>query len=154
MENAEALKGKQVARIMTSDFPTYFVLVTRHRIEMREMGTEGGSISSSVVPEIQAVVPAQSLVKQIRIGIQAIQVHQEVVERVLGASVRLGFSAILTIEPRRRKFHKPITLAIPVSKAYKQENLNQEPVEAQTLRLLCSITGIVWCFSLSVEYRF
>lgn len=54
---------------------------------------------------------------------------------------RFAFSPIVTIEPRRRKFHRPITITLPVPKAFRQADLNIEPPENQKLRLLCSITG-------------
>jgi len=45
------------------------------------------------------------------------------------------------VEPRRRKFHKPITLTIPVPQAAGKGMINQYTGETPTLRLLCSITG-------------
>jgi hypothetical protein len=55
---------------------------------------------------------------------------------------RVAVSPIVTVEPRRRKFHKPITLTIPVPKASQKGMLNQYGgQETPTLRLLCSITG-------------
>jgi len=47
----------------------------------------------------------------------------------------------VTVEPRRRKFHKPITLTIPVPQAANKGMINQYSGDAPTLRLLCSITG-------------
>lgn len=54
---------------------------------------------------------------------------------------RVAVSPICTIEPRRRKFHKPITLTIPVPQAATRGMINQYTGDAPTLRLLCSITG-------------
>ena len=55
---------------------------------------------------------------------------------------RVAVSPIVTVEPRRRKFHKPITLTIPVPKASQKGMINQYGgSDAPTLRLLCSITG-------------
>ena len=53
----------------------------------------------------------------------------------------MACSPIVTVEPRRRKFHKPITLTIPVPKAAQKGMINQYPNENPSLRLLCSITG-------------
>ena len=47
----------------------------------------------------------------------------------------------MTVEPRRRKFHKPITLTIPVPVAASKGMINQYSGDTPTLRLLCSITG-------------
>ena len=63
----------------------------------------------------------------------------ELVSKMLGN--RVAVSPIVTVEPRRRKFHKPITLTIPVPKASQKGMLNQYGGDAPTLRLLCSITG-------------
>lgn len=54
---------------------------------------------------------------------------------------RVAVSPIVTVEPRRRKFHKPITLTIPLPQAATRGMINQYAGDAPTLRLLCSITG-------------
>lgn len=53
----------------------------------------------------------------------------------------MAVSPIVTVEPRRRKFHKPITLTIPLPQAATRGMINQYNGDAPTLRLLCSITG-------------
>lgn len=65
--------------------------------------------------------------------------HTELVKKILGN--KATFSPIVTLEPRRRKFHKPITMTIPVPKASSDVMLNGFGGDAPTLRLLCSITG-------------
>lgn len=70
---------------------------------------------------------------------QAQPTHSELVRKVLGS--KATFSPIVTLEPRRRKFHKPITMTIPVPKAASDAALNGFGGDAPTLRLLCSITG-------------
>ena len=66
-----------------------------------------------------------------------------VVSRMLGN--RVAVSPIVTIEPRRRKFHRPITLTMPLPRAAQKGMLNQygssATGDASTLRLLCSIMG-------------
>ena len=55
---------------------------------------------------------------------------------------RVAVSPIVTVEPRRRKFHKPITLTIPVPQAAQKGMLNQYGGAADTpssLRLLCNV---------------
>lgn len=58
---------------------------------------------------------------------------------------RVAVSPIVTIEPRRRKFHRPITLTMPLPRAAQKGMLNQyggaTAGDAPTLRLLCSIMG-------------
>ena len=73
--------------------------------------------------------------------IQAQPIPSELTAKLLGNSVAV--SPIVTIEPRRRKFHKPITLTIPVPVAAGKGMINQYQGDTPTLRLLCSITGKV-----------
>ncbi|XP_029669474.1 ankyrin-2-like [Formica exsecta] len=63
----------------------------------------------------------------------------ELTAKLLGNCVAV--SPVITIEPRRRKFHKPITLTIPVPQAANKGMINQYGGETPTLRLLCSIAG-------------
>nr|CAD7427610.1 unnamed protein product [Timema monikensis] len=72
---------------------------------------------------------------------QAQPVPAELTAKLLGN--RVAVSPIVTVEPRRRKFHKPITLTIPVPQAANKGMINQYSGDAPTLRLLCSITGRV-----------
>jgi ankyrin len=59
-----------VTRIVTTDFPIYFALVTRIRQETKIIGPDGGIISSTVVPQVQAVFPENAITKGIRVGLQ------------------------------------------------------------------------------------
>ena len=70
---------------------------------------------------------------------QAQPVSPDLISKMFGN--RVACSPIVTVEPRRRKFHKPITLTIPVPKAAQKGMINQYPNENPSLRLLCSITG-------------
>lgn len=55
---------------MTSDFPQYFAIVSRIRQENSNIGLEGGMLSSTVVPQVQAVFPNGALTKKIKVGLQ------------------------------------------------------------------------------------
>ncbi|CAI4225867.1 unnamed protein product [Auanema sp. JU1783] len=137
------LHTPRITRILTNDFPMYFAVVTRVRQEVHCVGPEGGVIMSSVVPRVQAIFPDGSLTKTIKVSVQAQPVPQEMVTRLHGN--RVAVSPIVTVEPRRRKFHKPITLCIPLPQSSNKGMLTQysgQPgQEPPTLRLLCSITG-------------
>ncbi|CCD61795.1 Ankyrin-2 [Caenorhabditis elegans] len=137
------LQTPRITRILTSDFPMYFAVVTRVRQEVHCVGPEGGVIISSVVPRVQAIFPDGSLTKTIKVSVQAQPVPQEMVTRLHGN--RVAVSPIVTVEPRRRKFHKPITLCIPLPQSNNRGMLTQysgqQGQEPPTLRLLCSITG-------------
>lgn len=63
----------------------------------------------------------------------------DVVRKILGG--KATFSPIVTLEPRRRKFHKPITMTLPVPRATRDPVHPAFGGDAPTLRLLCSITG-------------
>lgn len=60
----------RTTRILTTDFPHYFAVVTRVRQEVHAIGPEGGMVSSSVVPQVQAVFPQGALTKKIKVGLQ------------------------------------------------------------------------------------
>ncbi|XP_053317433.1 ankyrin-2 isoform X4 [Spea bombifrons] len=139
LDSPEELEKKRICRIITRDFPQYFAVVSRVKQDNNLIGPEGGILSSTVVPQVQAVFPEGALTKRIRVGLQAQPMHEDLVKKILGN--KASFSPIVTLEPRRRKFHKPITMTIPVPKASSEAILNGYGGEAPTLRLLCSITG-------------
>ncbi|RWS08707.1 ankyrin-2-like isoform X8, partial [Dinothrombium tinctorium] len=249
--------SSRITRILTTDFPQYFAIITRIRQEVHSIGPEGGMVSSTVVPQVQAIFPEGALTKKIKVGLQvgdqievmdneggsakkrkpvaikkfgenlrkkfrkkptvcesvdkvdktnanlsnhspkieqnncknespktnhlitksflkpkvvsnhnngckqgqntrnsgcfadcirmsipnldAQPIPSELVTKMLGN--RVAVSPIVTVEPRRRKFHKPITLTIPVPQAATRGMINQYSGDTPTLRLLCSITG-------------
>ncbi|XP_051021788.1 ankyrin-2 isoform X2 [Acomys russatus] len=139
LDSPEDLEKKRICRIITRDFPQYFAVVSRIKQDSNLIGPEGGVLSSTVVSQVQAVFPEGALTKRIRVGLQAQPMHSELVKKILGN--KATFSPIVTLEPRRRKFHKPITMTIPVPKASSDVVLNGFGGDAPTLRLLCSITG-------------
>ncbi|XP_060771629.1 ankyrin-2 [Neoarius graeffei] len=139
LDSPEELEKKRICRIITRDFPQFFAVVSRIRQDSHLIGPEGGVLSSSLVPQVQTVFPEGALTKRIRVGLQAQPIGPEVVKRILGN--KATFSPIVTLEPRRRKFHKPITMTIPIPKTSTSQSSNDMLGETPTLRLLCSITG-------------
>uniref|UniRef100_A0A4X2K6T6 Ankyrin 2 n=1 Tax=Vombatus ursinus TaxID=29139 RepID=A0A4X2K6T6_VOMUR len=139
LDSPEDLEKKRICRIITRDFPQYFAVVSRIKQDSNLIGPEGGVLSSTVVSQVQAVFPEGALTKRIRVGLQAQPMHSELIRKILGN--KATFSPIVTLEPRRRKFHKPITMTIPVPKASSDGMLNGFGGDTPTLRLLCSITG-------------
>ncbi|XP_074555179.1 ankyrin-2b isoform X8 [Halichoeres trimaculatus] len=139
LDTPEELERKRICRIITRDFPQYFAVVSRVKQDSNLIGPEGGILSSTVVPQVQAVFPEGALTKRIRVGLQTQPVNVDVVRKILGN--KATFSPIVTLEPRRRKFHKPITMTIPVPKSNSDPILNGFGGDTPTLRLLCSITG-------------
>ncbi|XP_072768812.1 uncharacterized protein [Nerophis lumbriciformis] len=140
LDNMEELQKKRICRIITKDFPQYFAVVSRIRQETNQMGPEGGTLCSRSVPLVQASFPEGALTKKIKVGLQAQPVPDDTVKKILGN--RATFSPIVTVEPRRRKFHKPITMTIPVPPLSGEGLSNGYKGDCTPcLRLLCSITG-------------
>uniref|UniRef100_A0A8C1UR40 Ankyrin 3a n=1 Tax=Cyprinus carpio TaxID=7962 RepID=A0A8C1UR40_CYPCA len=140
MDSPAELEKKRICRITTKDFPQYFAVVSRIKQESDYMGPEGGVLSSEAVPMVKAAFPQGALTKKIRVGLQAQPLPEDIVRTITGN--RASFSPIVTVEPRRRKFHKPITMTIPVPPRAKEAVANGRKGEpAPCLRLLCSITG-------------
>ncbi|CAH8650718.1 unnamed protein product [Schistosoma haematobium] len=141
----EELRAKSIHRILTYDLPQYFALITRIKQELILIGPEGGTLTSTVVPDVHVRFPQGALQKRIRVGLQVHPVDHELVTRMLGP--RVSVSPIVTIEPRRRKFHKPITLTIPLPKTAMSsssgvaDTKSRSTIDSPSLRLLCSITG-------------
>ncbi|XP_032775879.1 ankyrin-3 isoform X9 [Strigops habroptila] len=140
LDSIEELEKKRICRIVTKDFPQYFAVVSRIKQESNQIGPEGGVLSSTTVPRVQASFPEGALTKRIRVGLQAQPVPEEIVKKILGN--KATFSPIVTVEPRRRKFHKPITMTIPVPPPSGEGVTNGYKGDmTPSLRLLCSITG-------------
>ncbi|XP_060807559.1 ankyrin-2 [Amyelois transitella] len=140
-EDEKAWDAPRVTRILTHDFPQYFAVISRIRQEVHAIGPEGGMVSSSVVPQVQAVFPQGALTKKIKVGLQAQIIDSELTAKLLGRGVAV--SPVVTVEPRRRKFHKAITLSMPAPRPHTQGMTNQYSTSsAPTLRLLCSISGV------------
>jgi ankyrin len=66
----EDMNTHRITRILTTDFPQYFAIVSRVRQEVHAIGPDGGMVSSTVVPQVQAVFPPGALTKKIKVGLQ------------------------------------------------------------------------------------
>ncbi|XP_041117107.1 ankyrin-3-like isoform X4 [Polyodon spathula] len=140
LDSPDDLEKKRICRIFTKDFPQYFAVVSRIKQESNQMGPEGGVLHSMTVPMVRASFPEGALTKKIRVGLQAQPAPDEIVKKVIGN--KATFSPIVTVEPRRRKFHKPITMTIPVPPPSGEGVTNGYKGDTTPcLRLLCSITG-------------
>ncbi|KAH8272484.1 hypothetical protein KR044_009475, partial [Drosophila immigrans] len=137
----EDLHTNRIIRIVTYNLPHFFAVVSRVRQEVHVIGPDGGSVCSTAVPQVEAIFPSHALTKKIRVGLQAQPVDLIGCSKLLGQSVAV--SPVVTVEPRRRKFHKAITLSIPSPQTCNQGMVNASygAINAPTLRLLCSITG-------------
>lgn len=50
-------------------------MVSRVKQDSNLIGPEGGILSSTVVPQVQAVFPEGALTKRIRVGLQVVNYH-------------------------------------------------------------------------------
>lgn len=73
---------------MTTDFPNYFAVITRIRQEVHAIGPEGGMVSSTVVPQVQAIFPEGALTKKIKVGLQVRFKKQSAFSRLRAAFSR------------------------------------------------------------------
>lgn len=145
MDNHEDLQSRRITRIITNDFPRFFALITRVRQESQFIDEQGGLLTSTIISTVQAHIPEKSLQKRIRVSLHVLPISTQMIQRSFGS--RIHVSPVVTVEPRRRKFHKPITLTIPlpnkpnVSSSGTSKHGHAYTSDSQTLRLLCSITG-------------
>ncbi|XP_054030914.1 ankyrin-1 isoform X5 [Dryobates pubescens] len=139
LESLEELDKKRVCRIITNDFPLYFVVMSRICQDCDMIGPEGGCLKSTLVPMVQATFPDNAVTKKVRLALQAQPVPDELVTKLLGNQAT--FSPIVTVEPRRRKFHRPIGLRIPLPPSWKDNPRDSGEGDTTSLRLLCSVIG-------------
>lgn len=66
----EEINNNRICRFITYDFPQYFAIISRNHQEVHAIGPEGGMVSSTVVPQVQAVFPQGALTKKIKVGLQ------------------------------------------------------------------------------------
>ncbi|XP_039517623.1 ankyrin-1a isoform X3 [Pimephales promelas] len=139
LESQEELVKKRIRRIISTDFPLYFAVVSRIQQENDLIGPEGGSLTSKLVPLVQASFPETAVTKRVRLGLQAQPVPDELVAKLLGNQATFG--PVVTVEPRRRKFHRPIGLRIPLPPSWRSSPRDAGEGDTTSLRLLCSVIG-------------
>ncbi|XP_064163969.1 ankyrin-1 isoform X2 [Anguilla rostrata] len=139
LESLEELEKKRIRRIISTDFPLYFAVVSRVQQESDLIGPEGGQLSSKLVPLVQATFPETAVTKRVRLGLQAQPIPDELLTRQLGNQAT--FSPVVTVEPRRRKFHRPIGLRIPLPPSWRESPRDSGEGDTTSLRLLCSVIG-------------
>ena len=99
-----------ITTITTLQFPQYLAVISRPYQETVSLGPDGGVVRSQLEPQVQCSLPPHSISKQISLGVSVLPIKNCFTQ---GGAV----SSIITIEQRRRKFHKPITVSIPVPAA-------------------------------------
>ncbi|XP_072521439.1 ankyrin-1-like isoform X3 [Salminus brasiliensis] len=139
LESQEELGKKRIRRIISTDFPLYFAVVSRIQQESELIGPEGGHLTSKILPMVQANFPETAVTKRVRLGLQAQPVPDELVAKLLGNQAT--FSPVVTVEPRRRKFHRPIGLRMPLPPSWRESPRDAGEGDTTSLRLLCSVIG-------------
>ncbi|XP_050795782.1 ankyrin-1 isoform X5 [Gopherus flavomarginatus] len=139
LESLEELEKKRICRIISTDFPLYFVVMSRICQDRDLIGPDGGCLKSTLVPMVQATFPETAVTKGVKLALQAQPVPDELVTKLLGNQAT--FSPIVTVEPRRRKFHRPIGLRIPLPPSWKDNPRDSGEGDTTSLRLLCSVIG-------------
>ncbi|KAM9622775.1 ankyrin-1 isoform 3-T3 [Trichechus inunguis] len=139
LDSLEELERKRVCRVITESFPLYFVVMSRLCQDSDIISPEGGSLKSKLVPLVQATFPENAVTKKVKLILQAQPVPDELVSKLLGNQAT--FSPIVTVEPRRRKFHRPIGLRIPLPPSWTDNPRDSGEGDTTSLRLLCSVIG-------------
>uniref|UniRef100_A0A8C9Y7J0 Ankyrin 1 n=1 Tax=Sander lucioperca TaxID=283035 RepID=A0A8C9Y7J0_SANLU len=139
LESQDELEKKRIRRIISTDFPLYFAVVSRIQQESDLIGPEGGRLNTKLVPHVEAIFPETAVTKRVRLGLQAQPIPDELLTRHLGNQAT--FSPVVTIEPRRRKFHRPIGLRIPLPPSWRESPRDAGEGDTTSLRLLCSVIG-------------
>jgi len=122
----------RMTSITTTSLPQFFAVLSRPRQEARPIGPEGGVVASPLLPEVECLFPPRALTKPIPVGLSICAVPQDLADNFLSQTG--SASPICTVEPRRRKFHRPITVRMPLP----QPN----PANEDTLMLLlCSMSA-------------
>ena len=81
-------------------------------------------------PRLRATFPKNALYKKIKVGLQVQTINTDLVKAAFGRSVEV--SKMIAVEPRKRKFHQPIFVSIPLP-------CNPSKITENTnIRLLCS----------------
>ena len=68
--------------------------------------------------------------------LQSVNVKPEVVTSIAGERV-IAVSSVVTLDPRRRKFHRPVTVSVLMSAV----PTSRYVAAGSDLRLLCSLSG-------------
>lgn len=70
LESEEELHKKRLCRIVTTDFPLYFVIMSRVCQDCELIGPEGGILKSRLVPLVQATFPPTAVTKKVKLSLQ------------------------------------------------------------------------------------
>lgn len=72
----DSQQERRLTRIVTTEFPQYFAIISRIRQEVHSIGPDGSVVDSQVVPRVQAIFTDGALTKRIKIGLQVRDARQ------------------------------------------------------------------------------
>lgn len=70
MTQLEDLRTPRIVRILTTDFPQYFAIVTRIKQDVHVVGPDACMVTTTSNDNVQAFFPAGALTKKIKVGLQ------------------------------------------------------------------------------------
>lgn len=73
--------------------------------------------------------------------LQAQSLTADLIKKVVPQNVTFSASPVVTVEPRPRKFHQPITVTIPLPQGSSLRDSGKSKGSSDSLRLLCSFSG-------------
>ncbi|ESO11773.1 hypothetical protein HELRODRAFT_71356, partial [Helobdella robusta] len=128
--NAEDLYNHGIARIVTTTFPKYFAIISSFSFDRFIVSSCESELKSSIDPNIRVFIPKKAFNKKIYLKLQVQKIPDHLKTKLLNGNV--VSCSVVTLEPRRRRFHVPVSLMIPKP----QINL----VNPQKLMLFCSLS--------------
>merc|ERR1719400_1367150 len=147
----------RIIRILTSIFPKYFAIISRVREDVRTVGQDGGKVALDIEPRLRATLPKNAVKKKIKVGLQTQSIPPELVKAAFGRSVEV--SRMVAVEPRKRKFHEPIFVSIPLpclpEKATWQDVTGSTPLELckDVVHFSTKVSGIFWLLVIHDKQR-
>ena len=111
--------------VILTQFPEYLAIISRPYQASANIGPQGGMLRSHLAPGVQCLVPPKAITRQTSIGLSVLPIKEGLVQ---GGAV----SSIITIEQRRKRFHRPITVTIPIPES-NESNSNLPPVTVSFL---------------------
>ena len=170
LEPADKIFESLVHCVALKKLPSYVALVSRIKKDSKNIDNEGSSITSSVCPQVKVTFPKGAINKTTNVGLQVkpksqrcwsscwlqmlkfdrqvLRVDKDMTSRsphdVTNEICEFAWSPVVSIEPRCRKFHRPVTLRIPLP-------VTGSPSPPQNFRLLYSLgsmnsSGYVFIF--------
>lgn len=115
LESQEELDKKRVCRIITTDFPLYFVVMSRICQDCDMIGPEGGCLKSTLVPMVQATFPDAAVTKRVRLALQ-VSPREPGLQPRCASAIRAGQQAQAVPQPGEKPSLMPI-LVLPAGTA-------------------------------------